>query len=186
MQKTDIELIKGCQAGNQQDFSEIVLRYQKLIYNVVYQLVFDKQEVNDIAQEVFIKIYKNLHLYDSKYKFSTWAAHIASNVCIDRMRKKNHTILPLEELPEINEKGKTPEDEYIHKEKNEELNEIVNRLPQKYRVPIILFYKNGFTYEEMTKILKEPLSIIKNRIYRARIMIKDELIKLRKEGLYEM
>lgn len=178
---TDIELVNKCLSGEQEAFSEIVTRYKKLIYSVVYNMINDKQEVNDISQEVFIRIYKSLDRYNPEYKFSTWAVKIATNLCLDIFRKKKVDSVSIDEMIDVSSSVDTPETKYIKKEKSEMIKKAVADLPDKYRVPILLFHQNGLSYEEITGILNEPMTIVKNRLYRARLMLREKLEAQRKE-----
>ena len=83
LELTDYEIIQKCLSGQQQYFEELVTRYKKLIFSVVYNMINDKEEVSDISQEVFIRIYKALDRYNPEYKFSTWAVRITTNLCLD-------------------------------------------------------------------------------------------------------
>ncbi|MCX8131345.1 MAG: sigma-70 family RNA polymerase sigma factor [Clostridia bacterium] len=181
METSDLELVQKCLSGEQEVFSEIVTRYKKLIYSVVYNMISDKQEVNDISQEVFIRIYKSLDKYNPEYKFSTWAVKIATNLCLDILRKKKVDSVSIDEVIDISSSVDTPETRYIKKEKSEIIRQAIAELPDKYRVPILLFHQNGLSYEEITEILKEPMTIIKNRLYRARLMLREKLESQRKE-----
>jgi len=182
LENTDYELVKQCLAGSSDSFSELVARYKKLIYSAVYNMVSDKEEADDISQEVFLKIYKALDRYNPEYKFSTWSVKIATNYCVDILRKKKYDSVPLEEIEATCASRDTPEARYISKEKRERIRKAVNELPEKYKVLIIMFHENGLSYDEMSKILNEPMTIIKNRLYRARLMLKDKLSAEREEG----
>ena len=144
-------------------------------------MIPDKQEVNDVSQEVFIRIYKSLGRYNPEYKFSTWSVKIATNLCLDILRKKKVDSLPIEEIEGVSTTANTPEDRYIRKERSARIREAIESLPEKYRTPIVLFHQNGLSYEEMTEVLNEPMTIIKNRLYRARLMLREKLLPDRKE-----
>lgn len=181
MEVSDTNLIQKCLAGEQDAFAELVARYKKLIYSVVYNMIHDKQEVNDISQEVFIRIYKSLDRYNPEYKFSTWSVKIASNLCLDILRKKKIDTVPIDEIAGVSSKADTPEIKFIKKEKSQIIREAIASLPEKYRVPIVLFHQNGLSYEEMARVLDEPMTIIKNRLYRARLLLREKLSGDRKE-----
>lgn len=181
MGATDLELINSCIAGNQDSFAEIVTRYKKLIYSIVYNMIRDKQEVNDIAQEVFIRIYKSLNRYNPEYKFSTWSVKIATNLCLDVLRKKRVDSTSIDEIEGVSIDTDTPEARFLRKEKSERIRRAIEGLPDKYRIPVVLFHQNNLSYEEMAKVLNEPMTIIKNRLYRARLMLREKLLPDRKE-----
>jgi RNA polymerase sigma-70 factor (ECF subfamily) len=179
----DIELVRKCINGDNDAFSELVTRYKKLIYNVIYNMINNRDEVYDITQEVFIRIYKSLDRYNPEYKFSTWTVRIATNYCLDVLRKKKVDSMPIDEAIGISSSSDTPEASYLKTERRERINDELLKLPEKYRVPLILFHKNGLSYEEMSKVLNEPMSIIKNRLYRARLLLREKLSSERKEGI---
>ena len=181
MELTDYELIQKCISGRQEYFEELVTRYKKLIFSVVYNMINDKEEVSDISQEVFIRIYKALDRYNPEYKFSTWAVRIATNLCLDIHRKKKVDSTPIEEIEDFSDNIDTPEASYLQKERSKRIRNAIQALPEKYRIPIILFHQNGLSYEEMIKVMGEPMTIIKNRLYRARLMLREALMPDRKE-----
>lgn len=183
MELSDYEIIKQCLNGRREVFSELVSRYKKLIYSVVYNMLPDKQEVNDVAQEVFIRLYKNLNKYNPEYKFSTWAVRIATNLCLDILRKKKVDSTPIEEVETMAGNFDTPEERYLDKERRERIQKAVDELPEKYRVLIVLYHQNGLSYEEMCRVLNKPMTIIKNRLYRARLMLREKLLAERKEEI---
>ncbi|HHW48710.1 MAG TPA: sigma-70 family RNA polymerase sigma factor [Clostridiaceae bacterium] len=183
MEASDHELVRRCLAGSQDSFAELVTRYKKLIYGVVYNMINDKEEANDVSQEAFLRIYKALARYNPEYKFSTWAVKIATNLCLDILRKKKHDSMPIEEIENASNDADTPEESYLKKERLELIRKAVSELPDKYRIPIILFHQNGLSYEEITKVLGEPMTIVKNRLYRARLMLKEKLSEERKEEI---
>lgn len=181
MELTDYELIQKCLSGRQEYFEELVTRYKKLIFSVVYNMINDKEEVSDISQEVFIRIYKALDRYNPEYKFSTWAVRIATNLCLDIYRKKKLDSMPIEEIEDLSDGIDTPEASYLQKERSGRIRKAIQALPEKYRIPIILFHQNGLSYEEIMKVTGEPMTIIKNRLYRARLMLREALTPDRKE-----
>jgi len=181
LELTDYELIQKCLAGQHEYFEELVTRYKKLIFSVVYNMINDKEEVSDVSQEVFLRIYKALDRYDPKYKFSTWAVRIATNLCLDMHRKKKVDSTPIDEVRDLSDGMDTPEESYLQKERSERIRRAIQELPEKYRTPIILFHQNGLSYDEMTKVLGQPMTIVKNRLYRARLMLREALMNERKE-----
>ena len=181
MSISDFELVQMAAAGDETAFEEIVGRYKNLVYSVVLRMVADSEDANDIAQEVFIKVYRNLDKYSSEFRFSTWIIRIATNTVIDFRRKKKQEFVSIDEmeteLPDI----VTPENEYIEKEQKSELMNAINSLPDMYKMPIVLYHLEGLSYQDISSILGVSMSKIKNRIFRGRKLLKEEIIK-RKEG----
>jgi len=180
---TDEELVLRCIEGDSSAFEKIVTKYKKLVYSVVYKMISDRDEVNDVSQEVFIRLYKSLEKYNPEYKMSTWIVKITSNLCLDTLRKKKQDTVPLDDAIGVSSSVDTPEETFIKGQRTLLIKNAINELPEKYKILIILFHNNGMSYEEMTKVLNEPMSIIKNRLYRARLMLKEKLESARKEEI---
>ncbi|MCX7842906.1 MAG: sigma-70 family RNA polymerase sigma factor [Clostridia bacterium] len=175
MSLTDYEVIEKCLKGDQDAFAELVTRYKKLVYSVVCHYIKDAEEANDVAQEVFLRIYKALASYNTQYKFSTWAVKISTNLCLDILRKKKVESVPIEEIEVLSREEDTPEKKYLCKERTEVIRRAISKLPEKYRKPIIMYHQEGMSYKDMADKMKEPMSIIKNRLYRARLMLRESI-----------
>lgn len=175
MERSDYELVKDCMSGGREAFEELVTRYKKLAYSVIYKFTRDSEEVNDLSQEVFIKVYRSLEKYDPQYKFSTWLVKVATNICLDSVRRKKLNTVSLDELENRTGSANTPEDRFIRKEKSMAVRQAISGLPEIYRIPIILYHQKGMSYKEIADALDKPMSIIKNRIFRARLVLKESL-----------
>ena len=173
----DYLLIQQTIAGNQEAFAELLSRYKNLVYSVVLRMVNDSEEANDLAQEIFIKVYRNLDKYQPEYKFSTWLIRISTNHVIDYRRKKKQETVSLEELTHEPVGEQTPEGSYLQKEKQQQLVAAINALPELYKIPIVLYHQHGLRYQEIADIIGEPLSKVKNRIFRGRKMLREQLEK---------
>jgi RNA polymerase sigma-70 factor (ECF subfamily) len=134
-------------------------------------------EYGDIAQEIFIKVYKNLDKYSPEYHFSTWIIRITTNHVIDLRRKKRIETSPIDEVDFTLTTNRSAEDEYISDENVRELNRLIGELPEMYRIPIVLYHRHGMSYKDIADSLNMPLSKVKNRIFRGRRLLKDELVK---------
>lgn len=179
----EASIIKAAQGGDLKAFEELIIVYKKLIYNLCYRMLLNKEEAEDAAQEAFIKIYKGLKTYNGKSKFSTWALKIASNTCIDILRKRKVQTVPIEDydkscIP-------SPEEHFTSHETRQDIKNAVNNLPEKYRIVIIYYHFMNLSYKEISYILNEPMTIVKNRIYRARLMLREKLFQ-REEGYNEL
>ncbi len=173
---TDYELIEESIKGNHDCFSELISRYKNLVYSIVLRMVKDNEEANDLAQEVFIRIYQNLDKYRPEFKFSTWIMRITTNICIDNRRKKRAEFVQIDENLELQCDYKdSPEETLLRKERRKKISEALEALPDMYKIPIILYHKNGLSYAEISKQINEPLTKIKNRIFRGRKMLKELL-----------
>lgn len=173
---TDLELIKLCLDGDNSYFTELVSRYKNLVYSIILRMINDNEEANDLAQEVFVKVYKNLDKYYPEFKFSTWIIRITTNHVIDYRRKKVKDTVPISDVEYELSSDDSPEEAYIIKEEKEKLNKVLNKLPDMYKIPIVLYHQQGLSYQEISDIIDEPLSKVKNRIFRGRRMLKDMLM----------
>lgn len=177
-QKTDFGLVNECLAGDKACFSELIYRYKNLVFSVIHRMINDKDEVDDLAQDVFIKVYKNLDKYYPDYKFSTWIMRITTNHVIDYRRKKRQETVPFEDVEFELGTAVSPESVLIEKEQSLRLKKVMDALPDMYKIPIILYHQQGLSYQEIADVIEQPLSKVKNRIFRGRKMLKDSLMGL--------
>ena len=174
----DFELINKILSGDNDAFSEIVTRYKNLVYSVILRMINDYEEANDISQEVFIKVYKNLAKYQPEYKFSTWIMRITTNHVIDYLRKRKQETVNIEDVDYELSSSSNPEREYLEKEQSEIFAKAIGKLPEMYRLPIVLYHIKRFSYQEIADMLNIPLSKVKNRIFRGRRLLKDILERM--------
>ncbi len=177
---TDVELIAKAIGGREDGFEELVRRYQRPIINYVYRMLNDYEGALDVTQEVFIKVYNSLDRYSSDYKFSTWLYRIAHNAAIDHMRR---TPANQQSLETENEDGAyqlqlecpnpTPEQERERTEWRTEIDSVVKCLPPAYRDLILLRHSRDLSYDEIAEVTGLPLGTVKNRLFRAREMMRE-------------
>jgi RNA polymerase sigma-70 factor, ECF subfamily len=182
----DRDLIARAIAGREEYFEELVRRYQRPIVAYVYRMVGDYDAALDLAQEVFIKVYNSLERYRPEYKFSTWVYRIAHNAAIDHLRRAGN--FRTEELEAEGEGGRpyekplasaapTPEQESERRERRAEIEGVVQALPPAYRELIVLRHAHDFSYDEIAEVTGLPLGTVKNRIFRAREVMRGQLIE---------
>ncbi|MCL2852560.1 MAG: sigma-70 family RNA polymerase sigma factor [Defluviitaleaceae bacterium] len=185
---SDYEIIRLCIDEDQNAFSEIVSRYKNLVYSIVLKMMGNTEDANDMAQEIFIKAYTNLARYSPEYKFSTWIIRIATNHVIDYRRKKRGETVPIEEceaeLGFVQSSEQTPEMQLVKREESQTIRDLLSDLPDIYKIPIVLYHQQGLSYQEISDIIQEPLSKVKNRIFRGRRMLKDSLTRIGRGGSY--
>ncbi|MCL2839273.1 MAG: sigma-70 family RNA polymerase sigma factor [Defluviitaleaceae bacterium] len=177
--RTDMQVIESCLNGEQDDFEELVNRYKNLVYSIILRQTRDSEEANDIAQDVFLKVYRNLASYTPEFKFSTWIMRITGNHIIDRHRKRKLETVSYEEYVDAGStlvaSTPSPEAEYLRQEQTERVGKILADLPEMYRIPVVLYHQEGLSYQEISEKINEPLSKVKNRIFRGRKMLKTML-----------
>jgi RNA polymerase sigma-70 factor (ECF subfamily) len=181
---TDRDLVSRAVAGADASFEELVKRYQRPISAYVYRMVGDYESALDLTQEIFIKIYGSLERYRPEFKFSTWIYKIAHNCAVDHLRRNatreqsivtgpegDHFELPLESS------RPSPEQESETKERRSEIEAVVRRLPENYRELIILRHSQDLTYEEIVEVTGLPLGTVKNRLFRAREIMREQFVE---------
>lgn len=177
MDLIETKIVKRAQKGDRLAFAELVELYKDKLYNLGYRMLGNPQEAEDVAQEAFLRAYANLAKYNPSHKFSTWIYRIATNLCIDRMRKKKpdysldaeldgdlggdmYSRLPSQEF--------TPEQHLVRTETQEEVQEAIESLPENYRAAVILKYLHDMSLQEIADVLEVPVSTVKTRIHRGR------------------
>ena len=180
----DSELVTSAISGREDSFEELVRRYQRPIAAYVYRMVGDYEAALDLTQDVFIKVYNSLARYSSEYKFSTWIYKIAHNASIDYLRRTStrEQALVAESDGEtyerpIQSERLTPEEENEQRERREEIEVIVSSLPPTYKELIVLRHSHDMSYDEIAEVTGLPLGTVKNRLFRAREMMRDVLIQ---------
>ncbi len=180
---TDRDLVATATSGVEGSFEELVRRYQRPISAYVYRMVGDYEAALDLTQEIFIKVYGSLARYRSEFKFSTWIYKIAHNSAVDHLRRNAGRERSLSsgiegdqyELP-IESGSLSPEQESERRERRLEIEAVVRSLPNAYRELIVLRHSQDLTYEEIVEVTGLPLGTVKNRLFRAREMMRQQFI----------
>ena len=181
---TDCELVASAVSGQEGSFEELVRRYQRPISAYVYRMVGNYESALDLTQEIFIKVYNSLRRYRAEFKFSTWIYKIAHNSAIDHLRRINTREQSLIsgadgdqfELP-IESGRLSPEQESERRERRIEIESVVRTLPANYRELVILRHSQDLTYEEIVEVTGLPLGTVKNRLFRAREMMRQQFME---------
>jgi len=178
--KQDYELIQAALAGNEKAFARLLSRYKDAIYFMLLKMASNRSDAEDLTLEAFGKAFKNLHQYSPTYAFSTWLFKIASNNCIDFLRKKRGVLVTIEnsqdssenDLPaKLRSKDPNPEEKLIRVQKAILMRKVVRKLKPRYQVLVELRYFRELSYEEIAAELKLPLGTVKAQLFRAREML---------------
>lgn len=187
---SDVELIASAIKGRESGFEELVRRYQRPIVAYVYRMLNDYEAALDVTQEVFIKVYNSLDKYSSEYKFSTWLYRIAHNAAIDWMRRNSANLQSLETENEdgayqiqLESQAPSPEQLRERSEWRNEIDAVVKCLPTVYKELIILRHSKDLSYDEIAEVMNLPLGTVKNRLFRAREMMREMLIERGFDGI---
>jgi RNA polymerase sigma-70 factor (ECF subfamily) len=176
----DYELVQKALKGDEKAFARLLNRYKDTIYFMLLKMLNNRSDAEDLTLEAFGKAFKNLHQYSPTYAFSTWLFKIASNNCIDFLRKKKGITISLEseteqselsETAKIKSKDLNPEERLIRKQKAILLHKVVRRLKPHYQNLVELRYFREYSYEEIAKELNLPLGTVKAQLFRARQML---------------
>lgn len=184
--KKDYVLVrKAIDENDQTAYAKLMERYRDSIYFMLLKMVNNEDDADDLTIEAFGKAFKRLEQYSPTYAFSTWLFKIASNNCIDFLRKKKKVLLSIDSEFE-NEDGekssfeledgqKTPDETFIQKQRFELMREVVTKLKPRYRQLIELRYFKELSYEEISQELDIPLGTVKAQLFRARSFLQDML-----------
>ena len=173
----DSNLIQQALAGNNQGYKKLMYKYHDAIFNFIFKMVHNRQQVEDLTQEAFIKAFASLKNFNDEYAFSTWLYKIATNNSIDFIRKRKLQMYSIDKPIESKDSDYTfelPDDSYeadkeiISGQKTKLLNEAIAKLPEKYRKVIRLRHVEEKSYEEIAEILRLPIGTVKAHIFRAR------------------
>lgn len=180
--ETDVDsrLVKQSLAGNMQAYGELVDRYRRRVYNLAYRMLGDPERAEDAAQEAFIRAYKGLRHYRPSGKFSSWLFATASNVCIDRLRKRPHASASIDDpnwRPVASDDTKSdPAEAADRSETQAAVHTALGRLPENQRLAITLVQIQGLSYEEASEVMQQPVGTVKSHAHRAKTTLKRFLI----------
>ena len=180
-QNQDQILIDRCLAGDGRAFDELINRYKKQVFALIFRLVHNQTDAEDIAQETFIKAYKSFASYDPSYPFLTWLFKIAHNSAIDFLRSQKPESLSIhdEENPlDIEDNQSTLEEKIEAASQQELIEKVLGTLPPLYREILVLRHQQELSYEEIAGALAIPVGTVKIRLFRARDIMKQKLVKL--------
>jgi RNA polymerase sigma-70 factor (ECF subfamily) len=171
--------IREARAGDQNAFGQLVVAYQTPVYNLAYRMLGNKAEAEDAAQEAFLRAYTHLRSYDPNRPFRSWLLSIASHYCIDRLRRRRITWLPLEEEfaepYHMTSKSPNPETVASQHEQEEQVQGLLGGLSPTDRAAITLRYWYDCSYEEIAEMLNLTVSAVKSRLHRARRTLAESL-----------
>ncbi len=189
---TDQEIVALARAGHEPAYRELIRRYERPLFSLVFRMVRDRELAEDLAQETFVKALNALDSYRPEFKFSSWIFKIANNAAIDHLRRRELDTLSLDGSPhaetleaieatalQIGNRGESPLDAVEAKELGGAIEHAIGLLRPEYRSCILLRHVEGRAYEEIAEILNLPLGTVKTYIHRARNELRQALAHLR-------
>jgi len=190
--KKDFLLIESAKGGDEKAYAELMQRYKKPVYHMILKMVRNVDDAEDLTIEAFAKAFKNLAKFNPEFTFSTWLFRIATNNCIDFIRKKKidtmsiHTTFKDDSGDhidiDIKDVNLNPQEEAIKAEKIDIIQAIVTKLPPKYQILVKLRYFQELSYEEIATEINAPLGTVKAQLHRARELLYD-LVKNRRDQI---
>ncbi len=189
---TDQEVVELARQGRESAFRDLIGRYERPVFSLIYRLVRDRERAEDLAQDTFIKVLNALDRYDPSYKFSSWIFKIAHNTALDHLRRKEPETLSIHGSPHARTAAEqeattlnpastdeNPEEYTAARELGSEIEVAIGRLRPEYRTAIVLCHVEGRPYEEIAQIMDVPLGTVKTYIHRARNELKKQLAHLK-------
>jgi RNA polymerase sigma-70 factor (ECF subfamily) len=181
----DDDLVRRILSGREELFETLVRRYQSRVLGHVARMVGNRDDALDLTQEIFIKVFQALDRYNAQYKFSTWLFRIAGNAAIDHLRKRRPRTIPLESTDsegrpamsslEYKSRDLDPYGELRNVQRGEAIVSAIEALPPEFRELITLRHFAGLSYEEIAEVKQMPLGTVKNKLFRARAVLKERL-----------
>jgi RNA polymerase sigma-70 factor, ECF subfamily len=189
---SDHELVSRAQQGSEKAYRELLGRYQRPVFSIIYRMIRDREQAEDLAQETFVRVFNHIDRYDPRYKFSSWIFKIATNLTIDWIRRKELNTVSIDGsrnavTPDqieatsitIASPDENPEELLEAKQLGEEIEEAIGKLRPEYRAAILLRHVEGREYQEIAEILALPLGTVKTYIHRGRNELREQLQHLR-------
>lgn len=187
----DFNLVLRAREGDQKAYADLMQRYKDSIYFMSLKMVNNKDDAMDLTIETFGKAFENIEKYKPDFAFSTWLFRIATNNCIDFIRKKRINMVSIHSLTDDEGEEKqldiksdtlNPEETSIKKQQNQAIKLIVDKLPLRYKTLITLRYFDELSYEEIANELDLPLGTVKAQLFRARDLMANILNRRKKNS----
>lgn len=183
------QLVVQCQTGDKQALKELVIRNQKIVYSVLYNLLADKTNISDLAQEVLLRMCKSIQKLRNPSTFKWWLNQIITNLVYDELRKKKRKLytVSIDETMkfdgeentninrEISDTSQLPDESAINSELNERIRKAIKNLPEQFKEVIVYRELQGLSYEEIANLTGTNIGTVKSRIARARSRLQEEL-----------
>lgn len=189
---SDREVVELAKAGKEAAYRELLRRYERPVFSLIFRMVRHRTLAEDLAQETFVKVLNALETYRPEYKFSSWIFKIANNAAIDQLRRRELDTLSLDGAPDARtadeieatalqaaDRSESPLEELESRETGTAIERAIGRLRPEYRTCILLRHVEGRSYEEIAEVMDLPLGTVKTYIHRARLELREYLADLK-------
>ncbi len=185
-EQDDVALVSACQVGDQDAFALLVQRHQRFVFNLVFRMLEQYEEANEVTQETFLAAWQGLPRFRGEARFSTWLYRIAYNCALKQLEQRNRDQALQLAIQVKQANQRIDNDEHLGSEietyeRQAIVREHLSKLPAKYRIVLVLRHLQEMTYEEMAEILTMPIGTIKTHLFRARNLLKERLEALENE-----
>jgi RNA polymerase sigma-70 factor (ECF subfamily) len=180
----DADLIRKALTGDQRACRDLVLRYQRQVFSVLLRVVRRPEDAEDLTQETFVRMFRALDRYDPERPFTAWLFTIATRIGIDHLRRRRIQTFSLtvsepgsteEHTLDVEDPGLKPDEVTSHAEEARWAQDLIDSLPEHYRIVVLLRHQQDLSYEEIAEALNLPLGTVKARIHRARALLKNRI-----------
>lgn len=193
-QVDDRELVVRALEGDESAYGELLERFRRPVFSLIYRMIGDREQAEDLAQESFVKAFNNLDSYNPSYRFSSWLFKIANNHAIDHLRRARLSTVSIHGSPHavnaereeetrivLESRDESPEQEMLALELGSEIEQAIAGLRPEYRTAVILRHIENRPYEEIAEIMEVPIGTVKTFLHRARAELREMLGHLREE-----
>jgi len=181
-EQDDLQLVTASKGGDQDAFAQLVQRYQRRVFNLVYRMLQQYEEANETTQETFLAAWQGLPAFRGDARFATWLYRIAYNCSLKQLEQRKRDKALQVALEAEQDNAKLVDTEMDVRDRQALVREHLSHLPAKYRIVLILRHLQDMTYEEMAEILTMPIGTIKTHLFRARNLLKERLQALDRES----
>ena len=181
-EQDDLQLVAASKGGDQDAFAQLVQRYQRRVFNLVYRMLQQYEEANETTQETFLAAWQGLPAFRGDARFATWLYRIAYNCSLKQLEQRKRDKALQVALEAEQDNAKLVDTEMDVRDRQALVREHLSHLPAKYRIVLILRHLQDLTYEEMAEILTMPIGTIKTHLFRARNLLKERLQGLDRES----
>jgi RNA polymerase sigma-70 factor, ECF subfamily len=176
-EQEDVALVSASQTGDQDAFALLVERHQRRVFNLVFRMLQDYEEANEVTQETFLAAWQGLGSFRGDARFSTWLYRIAYNCSLKQLeiRKRDKTLQNAMQQEQHSSSEEQISTNLETQDRQNLVREYLSQLPAKYRAVLVLRHLQDLTYEEMAEILMMPIGTIKTHLFRARNLLKERM-----------